>query len=157
MTAAAGRDSGAADADSFTERLFWEPHASPQSVWLLVATYPVLVLALYRRSRSLAAAILLAVAVSLRAVSPPESDAAWATRVVRGEQLWLDRGLASDPRGLALLVLGAVVHVSTFRSAFRRDRTRTLVGTVASMGTMGLFFGRMVETYERHGSDRTPR
>ncbi|MDS0283205.1 DUF6653 family protein [Haloarcula onubensis] len=133
------------------QRLFWERHASPRSVWLLVATYPVVVLAVYRRSRGLAAAVVVSVLLSLR-VSPPATDDAWATRVVRGEQVWLDRGLGSEPWTLALLALGALVQFATFRAASRRRGRRTAVGTAASVGLMGLFFDRMARLYEGHAS-----
>jgi len=132
--------------DTLAERLFWDRHASPRSVWLLVATYPLVVLAVYRRSRGLAAAVVVAVLVSLR-VSPPATDEAWATRVVRGEQVWLDRGLRSEPGTLALLALGALVQFATFGAATRRCERSTAVGTVVSMGVMGLFFDRMARLY----------
>ena len=133
-----------------TERLFWERHASPRSVWLLVATYPLVVLAVYRRSRGLAATVVLSVLVSLR-VSPPATDEAWATRVVRGERVWLDRGQRSEPGTLALLALGAFVQFATFGAAARRHGRPAAVGTAASMGLMGLFFDRMARLYEARG------
>jgi hypothetical protein len=134
---------------------FWEPHASPRSVWPLVAAYPLLLLAIYRRNPRLLGGTLLGVVANLLVVSPPETDEAWATRVVLGERVWLDRGLDSEPGTLGLLGVGGVVHLATMRAALRQDRLATLVGGAVSMLLMGLFFDRMVRLYERHArSDR---
>jgi hypothetical protein len=137
---------------SLTNDLFWEPHASPRSVWPLVAAYPVLILTIYRRSRPLLVAVLVSVVTNLLAVSPPETDDAWATRVVLGERIWLERGLTSSPRDLGLIGVGAAVHLCAVRAAARRQPARTVVGTAASMALMFLFFGRMVRLYEEHAS-----
>jgi drug/metabolite transporter (DMT)-like permease len=134
---------------------FWEPHASPRSVWPLVAAYPLLLFAIYRRNPRLLGGTLLGVVANLLVVSPPETDEAWATRVVLGERVWLDRGLDSEPGTLGLLAVGGAVHLATMRAALRQDRLATLVGGVVSMLLMGVFFDRMVRLYERHaGSDR---
>ena len=134
---------------------FWEPHASPRSVWPLVAAYPLLLFAVYRRDPRLLGGTLLGVVANLLLVSPPETDEAWATRVVLGERVWLDRGLDSEPGTLGLLAVGGAVHLATMRAALRQDRLRTLVGGVASMLLMLVLFDRMVRLYERAESQRT--
>lgn len=136
----------------FVETAFWEPHASPASVWGLIATYPLVVLAVYRRSWPLFVATICSVVLNLRIPSPPEDDTAWATRVVLGERIWLERGLTSSPRDLGLIGVGAAVHLCAVRAAARRQPARTVVGTAASMALMFLFFGRMVRLYEEHAS-----
>ena len=118
------------------------------SVWWLVLLYPVFVLALYRRSKPLAGVVLTSLAANVFLVAPPDPDDAWATRVVRGERLWLDRGLRSADAGLALTVIGGVLNVYTLRAALHRRPVRTALGTVASMVLMGLFFDRMADLYE---------
>ena len=139
-----------ADAD-FADRFFWQPHASPWSVWLLVLLYPVVVLAVYRRSRWLLAGVCLSVLANLHVVSPPEDDEAWATRVVLGERVWLEQGLCTSPRDLGVLGVGGAVQLFTFRSAVARRPGRTAIGAVASMALMFVFFGRMVRRYEAAG------
>jgi hypothetical protein len=134
---------------------FWEPHASPRSVWPLVAAYPLLLFAVYRRNPRLLGGTLLGVVANLLLVSPPETDEAWATRVVLGERVWLDRGLDSEPGTLGLLAVGGAVHLATMRAALRQDRLATLVGGAASMLLMGLFFDRMVRLYDRAESETT--
>jgi len=139
---------------SRANEVFWKPHSSPRSVWPLVAAYPVLILAIYRRSRLLLVGTLLSVAANLLVVSPPETDDAWATRVVLGERVWLERGLASSPRDLGVTAVGAVVNLYTLRAAVRRQPVRTGLGVVASMALTFLFFDRMVRLYEAHADGR---
>lgn len=143
----------------FVETAFWEPHASPASVWGLIATYPLVVLAVYRRSWPLFVATICLVVLNLRIPSPPEDDTAWATRVVLGERVWLDRGLSSQPTALAVAGVGATIQLYTLRAALARRPGRTVLGTVASVVSMFVFFDAMVRLYERHGTaspDRDP-
>ena len=152
-------ESGEADGDrprSRTNEMFWEPHSSPRSVWPLVAAYPVLILAVYRRSGVLLLGTLLSVAANLLLVSPPRSDDAWSTRVVLGERLWLEQDLRSSPGDVGLVAVGRAVHLYAIRAALRRRPIRTAVGTAASMALMFLFFDRMARLYEHQpapGSD----
>jgi hypothetical protein len=139
------------DVAAAVDGLFWRPHANPRSVWGLVATYPVFVLAVYRRSRPLLAATLLSVLASLATVSPPETDEAWATRVVLGERVWLERGVTAETGALSLTAAGAAVNLYTLRAAATRRPGRTAVGTVASMALTLLFFDRMVGLYDAYG------
>jgi len=134
---------------SLAGRLFWAGHANPGSVWTLIAAFPVLVLGVYRRDRRLLVAVALFAGLNPLVFPPPEDDSAWATRVVRGEQAWLDRGLASSPGDLLVLALGAPVVLFTLRAALRGRPARTALGTVASLCAMGLFFRRMARLYER--------
>ncbi|KAB1196349.1 MULTISPECIES: DUF6653 family protein [Haloferax] len=134
------------------ESVFWSPHANPRSVWAFVATYPILIAAIYRRSKPLAVATLLSIVLNLVGVSPPESDDAWATRVVLGEQVWFDRGVLSEKGTFGLTAVGGVVNLYTIRAAVKRQRVRTVVGMGVSMAFMFVFFDRMVELYDTYGS-----
>lgn len=143
-------------ADTFVETVFWKPHASPQSVWGLIATYPLLILAVYRRSGPLLATILCSVVLNLQVASPPADDSAWATRVVLGEQVWLERGLASQRSALGITSIGAVAQLYTLRAAVNRRPVRTVAGTVASIALMFVFFDQMVRLYDEHGTTDPP-
>lgn len=72
---------------SLADRLFWAGHATPGSVWPLLAAFPVLVVAVYRRDRRLLAAVALFAGLNPLVSPPLEDDSAWAPRVVRGEQV----------------------------------------------------------------------
>lgn len=141
--------------DSYTGiEAFWNRHESPISVWWLVLMYPVFVLAIYRRSRSLFGLLGFSVAANLFVSSPPDTDDAWATRVVRGEQVWLERGLLSSERDSLFLVVGALVNLYTLRAAFHRRPVKTTIGTSASIILMFLFFNRMADLYETTADPR---
>lgn len=129
-------------------RLLWERHTNQWSVWMLVATYPALIAALYRRSLPQFLATLLLVPLGVLPFRPARHDRAWATRVVLGEQVWMrERTLASKEM---LLTAGSVpVHLFTFASALRQQRVRTLLGVAASMTLMLVFFELMANVYER--------
>jgi hypothetical protein len=134
---------------SGVRRFLWRRHANPRSVWSLFFAFPLLVFGVYRRDRPLLAGTLLFVALHPLAVSEPDDDGAWATRVVRGERAWLERGLASSTADLLFVALCAPVILFTLRSAVRRDRVRTAVGTPLSMVLMLVFFERMARLYDR--------
>jgi hypothetical protein len=127
----------------------WLRHARPGSVWTLFAAFPVLVFGLYRRDRRLLAGTLLFVLLNPLLFEPASDDGAWATRVVLGERLWLERGLGSSPADLGFTILAAPVVLATLRAAVRRNRLRTAAGTAASMALMLLFFRRMERLYGR--------
>ena len=139
----------------------WNRHESPVSVWWLTLMYPVFVLAIYRRSRSLIGLLGFSLAANLLVVSPPETDDAWATRVVRGERVWLERGLRSSERDSLVLVVGALVNLYTLRAAYRQRPVKTVIGTSTSILLTFLFFDRMAELYEttadpRDGPENAP-
>ncbi|WP_394349511.1 DUF6653 family protein [Natronococcus pandeyae] len=134
--------------DSLVDRFFWSGHANPTSVWTYVVAYPTLILAIYRQNRPLLAGILLFVGINPLVAPPPENDDAWATRVVLGEQVWLEQGILSSKETLFTAVC-APIYLYTIRAAIERDPVRTVVGTVVSMVLMFLFFSRMVSLYEK--------
>ncbi|WP_440765419.1 DUF6653 family protein [Natronorubrum sp. DTA7] len=133
--------------DSITNRLFWSGHANPGSVWTFVGAYLLLVLSLYRRNRPLLIGTLLFVAVNPLAFPSPETDDAWATRVVLGEQVWIERGLRPSSHRRFTLVC-VPVFLFTLRSAAKRHPLRTGLGAIASVVVMLLFFDRMARLYE---------
>jgi hypothetical protein len=129
----------------------WSRHANPWSVWTAVVTFPLLVLALYRRSRLLLGGVLLFVPLNPLLFRPPSDDRAWATRVVLGEQVWLDRGVLPS-REAAMAAGSAPVYLATFGAALRKSRWGTVGGSVLSMALMLLFFARMVRLYDEQAA-----
>lgn len=137
------------------DRVFWSGHANPASVWSLVLAFPTLILAIYRRNVPLAVGALLFVAANPLLFAPPESDDAWATRVVLGERLWLEDGIW--PSSDAVFAAAATpVHLFTIRSAIRRRPLGTAAGTAVSLALMLVFFRRMARRYERRAPQETP-
>ena len=68
--------------------------------------------------------------------------------VVLGERVWLERGVLSSPADALFVLLVAPTHLFTLRSAVERRPVRTAAGTVLSLVSMLLFFGRMARLYE---------
>ena len=141
--------------ESFTQRYFWAGHSNPASVWTAIASFPLVVLALYRRDLRLLAVAASLTGITALAFSEPADDSAWATQVVRGEQVWLDRGLASSPLDLLVIVAGAPVILGTFRAALRQRPLQTAIGTVLSILVMFVFFERMHRLYEQSTESQT--
>jgi hypothetical protein len=83
---------------------------------------------------------------------PPKDDRAWATRVVPGEQVWLDEGVWPSSE-LFFAVLATPIYLFTLGSAAKRRPVRTVLGTAVSMVVMLLFFDRMVRRYENRAVD----
>jgi hypothetical protein len=133
--------------DRLRDQYFWSGHANPWSVWTFVIVYPMLILAIYRRNRTLLTGILLFVAINPLVFSPPPDDHSWATRVVLGERVWLEHGNLWSTNTL-FTAASAPVYLLTLKSAVEQRRLRTAVGTVASMILMFVFFQRMVQLYE---------
>lgn len=134
--------------DGGLDEVLWSRHSNPASVWWFVATYPALILSIYRRSRRLGGGVLLSLAANLLLVSPPETDDAWATRVVLGERVWLERGLRSSTGDLLFTAASGLVNLYAVRAALRRRPVGTAIGTAVSMALMLLFFDRMARLYE---------
>ncbi|WP_254761694.1 DUF6653 family protein [Natrinema marinum] len=128
-------------------RRFWSRHANPWSVWTLMGAYPTLVWAIYRRDRRLLVGTLLFVAANPFVSPPPETDDAWATRVVLGERVWLEREPLRS-RETLFAAASAPVYLWTLRAAVDRRRVETGVGVALSMALMLVFFRRMVRLYD---------
>ncbi|MFC7214837.1 DUF6653 family protein [Saliphagus sp. GCM10025334] len=129
------------------DRPLWSRHANPWSVWTFVVAYPTLIVALYRRNQPLLAGTLLFVLVNPLVSPPATTDDAWATRVVLGERVWIERGLASS-RETHFAAACAPVYLYTIRAAVERQPVRTAAGTLFSLLFMLAFFRRMVRLYE---------
>ena len=134
--------------NSFTDRYFWSGHANPGSVWTLFVAYPTLVLGIYRRDRLLLTGTFLFVAVNPLLFSPPADDEAWTTRVVLGEQVWLEQGLRSSLTNLVFMTLAAPIHLYNLRAAAKRSPVRTVLSTAISMVLILVFFEQMARLYE---------
>ncbi|WP_306061703.1 DUF6653 family protein [Natronococcus wangiae] len=133
--------------DRLVDRYFWSGHANPWSVWAFVAAYLTLVLAIYRRNRTLLTEVLPLVAINPLVAPEPADDSAWATRVVFGERIWLEQGTLRSTNTL-FTAASAPVFLFMLKSAVERRSLRTGVGTVASIVLMLAFFRRMARLYE---------
>lgn len=116
----------------------------------MVLAYPMLILSIYQRDRSLLIGTLLLVAVNPFVFSLPDDDQAWSTRVVLGEQVWLAQGIRSSLVDLLFVTLATPVYLYTLRSAVKQQPVRTVLSTMISILAMLLFFNRMTQLYEQN-------
>ncbi|WP_265109797.1 DUF6653 family protein [Halosolutus halophilus] len=135
----------------------WDRHANPNSGWSRLATYPVLVFALYARKWWLLALTGLFVLVNPILFPEPDPETAtddWMFRVVRAEQQWTDDG--NPLLGLGFPQVLNLVQVPVFcynlYAAYRRQPVRTLLATIATMGLKLWFVAELVDRYAPDGT-----
>lgn len=118
----------------------------------MVAAYPALIRALYRRDRSLLAGMFLFDLVNLIVFPSPEDDEAWATRVVLSERAWLKRGIGSSPVDAAFVALATPIYLCTLWAAVRGRSIQTGLGALFLLAVMLPFFERMARLYDRRAA-----
>jgi hypothetical protein len=137
----------------------WQRHANPWSVWTRIPIPPLLVAAVWSRSRigwwSLAPVGLVCAwtAVNPRAFPPPASLDHWASRAVLGETVWAKRKEVPVPprHRVAPDVLGAVSVAGVpfvARGLVVRDGWMVLFGLAVQMAGKIWFLDRMAILYD---------
>jgi hypothetical protein len=80
---------------------------------------------------------------------PPRDDSAYATRVVLGEERWLEEGGLSRPlvgNGVASAALLVALD-----GARRRRRAQMTIATIVAMGAVLWYWREMVRWYDTRG------
>jgi hypothetical protein len=136
----------------------WQRHANPWSAWTRFLTLPFLILAIWSRvwlgwwSLSLIGLALLWVWLNPRVFPKPVSTDNWASRIVLGERLWLERDhLAIPPRHQRaphLLTVGSMMGLPfLIWGLWALAPWPTLVGLLLTAGSKLWFADRMVWLY----------
>ncbi|QFU18029.1 hypothetical protein GDR74_05295 [Microvirga thermotolerans] len=144
----------------------WERHANPWSVWTRVASFPLLLLAVWSHAWiglwSIVAVALVALWLWLnpRLFPPPARTDGWSAMATFGERVWLNRGNVPIPADHARVasILSAVAALGifpAFAGAFLNDLTMTAFGSAVVMLGKLWFCDRMVWLY-RDMEDRHP-
>jgi hypothetical protein len=130
------------------KQVFWQRHANPWSGWTRVLSYPLTILAIYRRDRRLLAGMALFSLLSPIVLPPPDGEDAWQTEAILGERLWFAQG---EKVSLVNLLNVANVPVSAYAvySAYRHRPVRTALATIGSMALKFLFVNELAKYYER--------
>ncbi|TDZ45262.1 hypothetical protein CCUG63695_00272 [Mycobacteroides franklinii] len=84
---------------------------------------------------------------------PPRDDSSFATRAIRGEEIWMARP-TSDPAITALSLLGSAALMSALTASWRRSWVGATAGTVISMVITLLAWGRYSRIWEATGAGR---
>lgn len=128
-------------------RAMFARHANPWSAWTRWATTPLVVVPVWTRRWSHAAAVAVWFAVNPVIFPEPAHRRAWSTRAILGEERWS----ADRPRD-AGLVLNAVASVALSAAlvAARRRRLRpTVAATALAMAVTLGYWALMVRYYDR--------
>lgn len=144
----------------------WERHASPWSVWTRVATFPLLLLAVWSHAWiglwALPAVGLVVVWLWLnpRLFPPPARRDSWSAMATFGERVWLNRKAVPIPSHHArmancLSLVAALGAVPAFTGAFLNDLPMTVTGAALVMLGKLWFCDRMVWLYQDM-KDRDP-
>lgn len=126
----------------------WNRHSNPKSGWSRLASYPILVFALYARNWRLFGATAVFVLLNPILFPEPESESdEWMSRVVRAEQAWTDAGkpLVGFDFPQVLNLVQIPVFCYNIYAAYRRYPTRTLLATIATMALKLRFVAALVE------------
>lgn len=133
----------------------WARHSNPWSGWTRVSILPLLVLAVWSRvwlgwyALAPVGLVFLWTWLNPRLFGPPASDAAWMTRGVLGERIWLARSTTPIPAGhaVAAMYLNGAASVGVLFliiGLWLLDAGLTLAGLVTAMGAKLWFLDRMV-------------
>ena len=137
----------------------WDRHANPLSGWTRLSVLPLFALAVCSRvwlgwyALIPVGAVIVWTWLNPRLFAPPRSHAAWMTRGVLGERIWLNRARTPIPthHARAALVLNIATGAGGVLYALGLwwlDAGVILAGLVGTMGGKLWFLDRMVWLYE---------
>lgn len=145
----------------------WARHANGWSVWTRIASFPLIVLALWSHAwigwlGAVAAVAAVAVWIWLnpRIFAVPAHTDSWASKVTFGERVWLNRKAVAIPAHHATMAqllsgVAGIGFVVAVVGAVTTSIWPTLVGVILVYGGKLWFCDRMVWLYEDM-KDRDP-
>ncbi|RZQ64900.1 hypothetical protein EWH70_06670 [Amycolatopsis suaedae] len=122
-------------------------HANPWSAWTRWASAPLVLLPVWTRKWSHAAAVAAWFAVNPVIFGKPAHYRAWSSRAMLGEEQWLiDR-----PRdaALAVNVAASVAGAAAVAAAWRRRPVAAAAATTAQMALLLVYWEQMVRYLDR--------
>ncbi|MCV7308336.1 DUF6653 family protein [Mycobacteroides immunogenum] len=131
----------------------FQRHCHPISAWSRLATTPLLLVPLWTRRWRWAIPIGVWLAINPIMTPPPADDRSFATRAIRGEEIWMSRP-TSDPALTALSLAGSTALVSALTAAWRRSPLWAATGTATSMIVTLLAWDRYGRIWEAARSGR---
>lgn len=129
-------------------RAVFARHSNPWSAWTRWVTAPLVLVPVWSRRWTHAAAVAAWFAVNPVIFPEPADRRAWATRAVLGEELWiLDR-----PKDAALAVnaIASAAGVAAFVAARRRRAVPAATATAAQMALLLVYWELMARYLDRH-------
>lgn len=134
---------------SRVKRWVFARHSHPWSAWTRWASTPLLLLPVWNRSARQGAAVAAWFALNAVLFPPPRDDSLYATRMVLGEERWLEERPVSGALAIDC-VAGAALVVAIDRARRHRPWQMT-IATLVSMSTLLWFWREMVRFYDTCG------
>ena len=134
-------------------RWIFERHCHPVSAWSRWATTPLLLVPVWTRRWRWAVPIAAWLAINPVVTPPPRDNNSFATRAIRGEEIWMTRP-TSDTALTVLGIVGGTALISALIAAWRRSGTGATAGTALSMTITLLAWRRYAHIWEANQSGR---
>ncbi|WP_139360386.1 hypothetical protein [Mycobacterium sp. D16Q16] len=113
-------------------RWIFERHCHPVSAWSRWASTPLLLVPVWTRQWRWAIPIGVWLVINPVVTPPPRDDRSFATRAIRGEEIWMTKP-TSDSALTTLSLLGSTALVSALVAAWRHRWAGATAGTAISM------------------------
>ena len=133
---------------SHFKRWVFSRHSHPWSAWTRWASTPLVLLPVWNRSAKQGLVVAAWFALNPVVFPPPRDDSAYATRVVLGEERWLERPVSG---ALAIDCLTSAALLSAIDSARRHRPWRMAIATIATMSSLQWYWREMVRFYDTRG------
>jgi len=133
---------------SRTRRAVFARHSHPWSAWSRWATAPLVLVPVWTRRWTHAAAVAAWFAINPVVFPKPADNRAWATRAMLGEEQWLvDR---RKDAGLAVNAVATAAGVTALVAARRRRPVLAATATAAQMALLLVYWELMARYLDRH-------
>lgn len=134
------------------KRWVFSRHSHPWSAWTRWASTPLILLPVWNRSTKQGLVVAAWFALNPVLLPPPRDDSAYATRMVLGEERWLEERRMSG--ALAIDCLAGAALLIAIDSARRHRPWRMTIATIASMSALLWYWREMVRLYDARGEGR---
>ena len=131
------------------KRWVFARHSNPWSAWTRWASTPLVLLPVWNRSARQGAVVATWFALNAVVFPPPRDDSAFATRVVLGEEKWIEERPVSG--ALAINCLATTSLLVAIDSARRHHRGPMTIATIGTMSALLWYWREMARFYETQG------
>ncbi len=134
------------------KRWLFSRHSHPWSAWTRWASTPLLMLPVWNRSVRQGAVVGAWFALNAVVFPTPRDDSAFATRVVLGEERWLEERPVSFALAINAVASGALLVA--IDGARRHRRRQMTIATIGAMAALLCYWREMVCFYETNSDGR---
>ncbi|MGH3967254.1 MAG: DUF6653 family protein [Mycobacterium sp.] len=129
-------------------RTIFARHSNPWSAWTRWASTPLVLVPVWTRRWSHAAAIGLWFALNPVVFGEPADDRNWASRAMLGEEVWITN--RPKDRAAAVSALTSIAAVAAIVAARRRRLVAAAAATAVQMALTLVYWQQMTRYLERH-------